>query len=122
MPFLFYWGRMLDRIGATNLSTPFGDGSSKRIGTLEVIRRLLGASRIAELSIDDAKVGHLLRPENVNAERRLWQLMGHPKLLSQRSLQILEHFMSRVGLRKFETMTVVAERIRSNAVDSLYLS
>ena len=70
---------MLDRIGVTKLSKPFGDGSSKRIGKSEIIRRLVGASKVAELSIDDAKAGHLLRPEGIrgpSGSRLLQQLQA----------------------------------------------
>ena len=122
LPFIFYWGRLLERIGATKTSEQFGDGSSKRIGKTEIIRRLLGASRIAELSIDDAKAGHLLRPENTGSKRELWQVMGHPKLLSRRSLQTLEQFMGRVGLQRFETATAVGELIDSGDLEGLAAS
>ncbi len=114
MPFFYYWERALDRVGASNISTHFGDGSSKRIGRAEIARRLLGLSRVAELSIDDAKAEHLLRFANLHSDRQLWQVMGHPKLLSRRSLQTLDQFMERVGLRRFDTITAVAGEIRAD--------
>mgnify|MGYP001815269367 CR=1 FL=1 len=88
----YFWGRLLNRLGGSKGGEHFGDGVSKAIGRAEVFRRLLGRSRISELSMDDAKSQLLLHALAAEPARRAWHVMGHPKLLSERSLQRLEKF------------------------------
>ena len=110
---LFYWGRLFDRLSGGQQSQKFGDGVSKAIGRKEILRRLAGGSRTSELSIDDAKAGYLSETPVACRQRDLWHLMGHPKLLSERSLQSLEHFMAAAGIRRSISLKEVAGEIRA---------
>ncbi len=109
----FYWGRLLDRLSSGQRSQKVGDGVSKAIGKPEIIRRLLGQSRVSELSVDDAKAPYLAEPGIRAMERKIWHLMGHPKLLSQRSLDSLDDFLQAIGRDKLSTVADVAAQIRS---------
>ncbi len=113
LPVFYYWGRLVDRIAGNIVSQKFGDGTSKAIGRAEILRRLAGMNRIAELSIDDPKAQHLLTDRNLQSTRGIWHLMGHPKLVSSRALEILEQFIGETGIQRSETIAAVASFIQS---------
>lgn len=116
LPFYYYW----KLIPAKVLKRPaenFGDGYAKKPGTKEILRRLAGLSRRAELSIDYAQVDYLLAARNLRKRRKILQLMGHPKMISQHSLDILKDYVTRTGIHRFETVASVAGLLRSNAFD-----
>lgn len=113
LPAFYYWGRLAERLTGNIVSQKFGDGTSKAIGRAEILRRLVGRSRIAELSIDDPKALHLMADRNLKTERGMWHLMGHPKLLSPRSLRILAQFMLETDISRSETIGAVAKMIHS---------
>jgi hypothetical protein len=113
LPLMFYWGRLVERLLGPVTSNRFGDGTSKAIGRKEIIRRLAGQSRVAELSIDDAKAQHLMAARNRGARRDVWHLMGHPKLVSMESLSVLERFIEAKSIRRFATVDVLARMIRA---------
>lgn len=102
----YFWGRLLNRLGGSRGGEHFGDGVSKAIGRDEVLRRLLGRSRVSELSMDDAKSQLLQHALRRQPQRQVWHVMGHPKLLSGRSLDHLGAFTSGAGIS--EVMTVAA--------------
>ena len=112
LPQLFYWGRLVERLGPKAISRKFGDGTSKAIGRSEIIRRLAMASRVAELSMDDAKAPHLLKKRNWSQQRDVWHVMGHPKLASDRSIDTLKRFIERVRIEKIDTVSGFAARCR----------
>ena len=112
----FYWGRLYDRLTSGQSSEKIGDGVSKAIGKPEIIRRLLGQSRVSELSIDDAKAPYLAAPAIRRQRRKVWHLMGHPKLLSKRSLEQLSEFIPAVGAARFQPLAGLAGGIRSGAI------
>ena len=114
LPRMYYWRRLIERLGVVRESNQFGDGVSKAIGMLEVIRRLASMSRIAELSIDDAKAEQLKANSIVNQNRDVWHLMGHPKLLSTNSLQFLQEFIEQHHLIRTETVSEFAETVSSD--------
>ena len=114
LPFPFYWGRLVERLLGQVTSKRFGDGTSKAIGRQEIVRRLAGRSQVAELSVDDAKAQHLLDGRNIAAEREVWHLMGHPKLVSEDSLVTLERFIEAKSIRRFATVAALAESIRDS--------
>ncbi len=113
LPFFYYWQRAVQRLAGPSVSESFGDGTSKRIGRKEIIRRLLGFSRTAELSVDDAKARHLLSRRVLKQKRQVWHVMGHPKLVSPRALQILGQFIESTGIERFATVTEIASLVRS---------
>jgi hypothetical protein len=109
----FYWGRLLDRLGPSRQTQNIGDGVSKAIGKKEILRRLLGGSRTSELSIDDAKAEYLAPLATYGKTRQVWHLMGHPKLLSQRSLVALQDFIDVAGIWRFRSLAALASQIRA---------
>ena len=114
LPLYYYW----KLIPAKVLKRPadnFGDGYAKKPGVKEIIRRLAGLSRRAELSIDYAQVDYLMAARNLSKKRKLLQLMGHPKMISRRSLDVLKDYVARTGIERFETVTAVAGLLRSNS-------
>ena len=113
----FYWGRLIDRLGPSRRSENYGDGVSKAIGRKEILRRLLGGSRTSELSIDDAKAEYLVPLAASSPPRPIWHLMGHPKLLSQRSLAALDGFVAKTGVRRYRSVSSVAREICANGPD-----
>jgi len=113
LPLLYYWQRLVRRLTGSTASGSFGDGTSKAIGRAEVLRRLAGLSRVAELSIDDAKASHLMTSRNLKQKRRIWHIMGHPKLASPRALDILARFIHARGIERFQTVSELASLIRS---------
>lgn len=112
IPRSYYWGRLYDRVRGRRSAPVYGDGNSKTIGKREVARRLLGRSRIAEVSIDEPKVEFLQHVADTNRSQSLWSVMGHPKLLSDRSLQLLGEFVSQMKIRDFPTVSGFGDRIR----------
>lgn len=104
LPLLYYWGRLVRRLQGRGNAAAFGDGDSKRIGRIEILRRLAGAGRHAELSTDVPKSEQLSRQPADVGERSLWQIMGHPKLLSNESLTHLREFVDRLGFEAFATV------------------
>jgi hypothetical protein len=112
LPYLFYWGRLLERLGAVRKGEQFGDGTSKAIGKDEILRRLVFRSRVAELSIDDAKALHLMEARVTGIRRAVWHLMGHPKLVSTRAIETLRRFIEITKIDRFETVSSFAHRVR----------
>ena len=104
LPFFHYWGRVLGRLLPQDRNPNSPAGRSKRIGHREIMRRLSGRSNISELSIDSAKAPHIPAPLDALKSRSMWHVMGHPKLVTHRSLEALNKFLDRLGER--ETMTV----------------
>ena len=109
----FYWRRLFGRMTADKASGRVGDGVSKAIGKAEVVRRLLGASRTSELSVDDAKASMLAQGRIVRQSRACWHLMGHPKLLSERSLHALRGFIRDRSIDRSATVTALAQEFRA---------
>lgn len=108
LPAWFYWRRALDRLAADQ---HFGDGSAKQVGRREILRRLAGLSRVAEASIDAAKVAGLGRVI-AGSGRRLWHIMGHPKNISHKSLLCFESVIRENKLRAFANVAGAARMIR----------
>ena len=114
----FYWGRLINRLGPKKHAQHFGDGLSKAIGRREILRRLMGGSRTSELSVDDAKAPYLLPIARRSPQRTTWHVMGHPKLLSRRSLDIFDSFAEEVGACRYLTVAGLAKSIRANSAGS----
>ncbi|MDH3401843.1 MAG: hypothetical protein OEM03_12870, partial [Chromatiales bacterium] len=109
----FYWGRLLDRFTGRQDGRIYGNGSSKKIGSQEIARRLAGMSRATELSIDHAKIRHL-NPDLLRGQPAgILHFMGHPKLLSKQSLQRLDDWLETAGDLESESVASMAKRIRS---------
>ena len=113
LPFLYYWRRLIERVVPGVSSGAFGDGEAKRVGRSEVLKRLLGASRIAEASIDDPKAGRLQHLEVPSSGGSIYHIMGHPKNVSHRSLLLLENMLRARSLRQFASVSGVARMIRA---------
>lgn len=111
LPAGYYWQRLLRRLSRRPHGQSFGDGSSKRIGRAEILRRLAGLSRTAELSTDDPKAAQLAEACASGAPP-ITHVMGHPKLLSRRSLEQLEEFVQRAAFDRFETVGGAASAVR----------
>ena len=103
LPFFHYWGRLFDRLLGRKPPGTFGDGTSKKLGTREVLRRLAGAGRVSELSMDSAKAASLTGSRAVE-ELQLLHIMGHPKLIGDASLNALFSVLEKVG--KYRSLTV----------------
>ena len=116
LPATYYWSRLINRMRHAQGSASFGDGQSKNIGRREIIRRLVGLSRVAELSIDDPKAGGVSAHRFSKSPRQLWHLMGHPKLLSPRSIGIFKDFVEQMNFQRRESLTSVASLIRSGEI------
>lgn len=112
-PATFYWGRLADRFIGRQGGSIFGNGSSKKIGRQEIIRRLAGISRTTELSIDHAKFRHLDSDWLRERPAGILHFMGHPKLLSKHSLKRLDDWLEKAGDFEFESIASLARRIRS---------
>ena len=113
LPVPYYWDRVLDKLWRNRKDGVFGDGAAKRIGKPEIVRRLLGSSRIAELSVDHPKVTGLGRLPRRHPAMRLCHVMGHPKNLSLESLSMLEKLIEERGLQRFEHVASAARLIRA---------
>ena len=112
LPFSYYWRRLFSKLGGGG-DRPFGDGAAKRIGRREVLRRLAGLSRVAEMSVDDPKAGELKRLSGQLPARRLCHIMGHPKNLSPKSLLFLENMLESKSVKRFENIATAAQLIRA---------
>ena len=115
LPIFYYWGRLLQRLSGSVPTGQFGDGSSKTFNRPEAIRRLLGLRRIAEMSADLPKVLHLKRVAG-QPSRKVFHIMGHPKLLSSQSINLLSQFIERAGISESHTVEKCARRIYSGAL------
>ena len=113
LPVYHYWARAVDRVLGRQPSGVIGDGSSKAIGKREIIRRLGGAGRVSELSIDVAKATQLLSGAIQRQNRSVWQVMGHPKLLGKSSLDALRKFIDRKDIKRFDSLSGFARAIRA---------
>ncbi len=113
LPLTHYWGRLFAKISGREPPETIGDGRAKRIGNAEILRRLAGTSRVAELSIDSPKVAQLLASRQRRRQRDVWQIMGHPKLLSRASLVYLAKFMEQKRIRRTETLSGLGAAIQS---------
>ncbi|MGH8168386.1 MAG: hypothetical protein ACREQ1_14180 [Woeseiaceae bacterium] len=113
LPFWYYWERLFRKFGRKTEPRVFGDGAAKRIGTVEVLRRLFGQSRVAEMSMDDPKVRELPRLVRRLPARRLCHVMGHPKNLSRNSLELMEKTLTAEGVSKFASVATAARLIRA---------
>ena len=108
----YYWRRISSRFRPARKSDQAGDGLSRRPGFREVARRLLGRSRVAELSVDHPKADHLRTAARSGVSRGLWHVMGHPKLLSRKSIEQLEDFVTSAGIGQFETVSSFADAVQ----------
>jgi hypothetical protein len=109
----YYWRRLWRRLKGREAHGVYGDGQSMAIGPAEVIIRLAGLSRIVELSIDGPKSEFLSRATRHPFSKNVVHAIGHPKLLSERSLIALEAFLGQVKFSHFETVSSFARKIRS---------
>ena len=114
----FYWRRMAHRLFGRGAQNGTAQGSSKPIGRREILRRLSGGSRVVELSIDEPKVESLVEVSSKDRARRHWHIMGHPKLISRRSLTILGDFIDAAGVDRFYTVAEMAAEVRHSRVRS----
>ncbi len=113
LPVWHYWGRAFDKILKRQPVGASGDGLSKALGCREIIRRLSGAGRVSELSIDAAKASQLMSPRVATKERDVWQVMGHPKLLGKPSIEKLQKFISWNKIQRFESVSGLAAAFRA---------
>ena len=118
LPVHHYWARAIDRVLGRQPSGVIGDGSSKAIGRKEIIRRLGGAGRVSELSIDVAKATQLLSGAIQRQNPGVWQVMGHPKLLGKSSLDVLKKFIDRKDIRRFDSLSGFARAIRAQRLSA----
>jgi hypothetical protein len=117
LPFSYYWRRLAGKVGHNAAPQIFGDGAAKRIGRTEVLRRLAGLSRVAEMSVDDPKAVELERLAGQRPARRLCHIMGHPKNLSLKSLKCLEKMLQSRGVERFENVATAAKLIRAGQLN-----
>ncbi len=113
LPFFHYWGRAFDRLLGRQPPSVIGDGSSKTLGRREIARRLLGHGRVSELSTDAAKARQLGSATILRQTRKIWHVMGHPKLLGAPSLDALDAFMQRMGIKRSHGVVELACEIRA---------
>jgi hypothetical protein len=118
LPFYHYWGRAIDRLLGRQPAGVVGDGSSKAIGKREIVRRLAGAGRVSELSMDVAKARQLTSSRLQAQNRNVWQVMGHPKLLGKPSLDALQKFIKWKDIRSFESLSGLASAIRAGELST----
>ena len=103
-PPLFWRMALTRKIMSAPDHNPFGDGSSLAWGNNYYLQRLT-RSTISVASMDGLKAGLLgkaLRNEQSKG-KQLFHAMGHPKALSQYSLERLESFLA--GLSSFTSVT-----------------
>jgi hypothetical protein len=108
LPAWYYWRRAMSRLSPV---PHFGDGSAKQVGRKEILRRLAGFSRVAEASIDAAKVGELGRVIS-GSGHRIWHIMGHPKNISHKSLLFFESVIRDKNVQAFTSVAGAARMIR----------
>jgi hypothetical protein len=117
LPFWYYWGRLFARLGGNAEPCAFGDGAAKRIGKVEVLKRLAGLSRVAEMSVDHPKANQLERLAGQLPARRICHIMGHPKNLSNKALILLEQMLRSRGVKHFENVATAAQLIRGGQLN-----
>ena len=110
LPVWYYWKRVMERLSPA--ARHFGDGSARPVGRKEILRRLAGFSRVAEASIDAAKVGELGRAI-AGSGHRIWHIMGHPKNLSHESLSFFQSVIREKHLEAFTSVAGAAQLIRA---------
>jgi hypothetical protein len=113
LPMSHYWARAVDRFLNTRPSSTLGNGTPKSLGALEIARRLAGGGRTSELSLDAPKARHLTSRSTLRCERKIWHIMGHPKLLDENSLIALEKFVRLENINRSVTVTGLASAIRA---------
>ncbi|MEM9172457.1 MAG: hypothetical protein AAGA84_07115 [Pseudomonadota bacterium] len=116
LPFFHYWQRMFERL--TRRKPPAGEaaqGVSKRLGSKEIIRRLLGAGRVSELSVDGPKAPQLTSQEHDQTFAPFCQVMGHPKLVTPAALQHFGAFLDHYAVERVVAIDTLAQEIRSVA-------
>ncbi len=113
LPVTHYWRRAIARAAGRKSDQMYGDGSSKRIGRNEILRRLAGAGRVSELSVDAPKAGRLSSGHVLSQRRAIWHVMGHPKLLGRNSLAELQKFIECKDISSFATVSELAAVIRA---------
>lgn len=113
LPLYHYWARAIDRVLGRQPKGVIGDGSSKAIGKKEILRRLAGAGRVSELSLDVAKAPRLASNSVLRQNRNIWHVMGHPKLLGKSSLESLQKFIKWKEIRRFDSLAGCASAIRA---------
>lgn len=114
LPFFHYWGRAVDRLMGRQAPSVIGDGSSKALGRREITRRLMGYGRVSELSTDAPKARQLGSARVLRQDRKVWHVMGHPKLLGAPSLDALDNFMQRMAINRSQTVFELACAIRAS--------
>lgn len=114
LPIWHYWGRLWDRLQKRQPKDVMGDGLSRAIGAAEIIRRLAGGGRVSELSTDAAKSAKLTESNWPSRSRKIWHVMGHPKLLSRSSLGDLQLFVRQAGIGRFATLQGLVAEVRSS--------
>jgi hypothetical protein len=110
LPAWYYWRRIMARLSPA--AQHFGDGSAKPVGRKEILRRLAGISRVAEASIDAAKVRELGRAI-AGSGHRIWHVMGHPKNISRESLSFFQSVIREKHLDTFASVAGAAQLIRA---------
>jgi hypothetical protein len=118
LPPWHYWGRAFAKVLGRQSAQVTGDGSSKALGRDEIVRRLTLRGRTSELSADAPKAGRLVAADIGRTDRRVWHVMGHPKLVGQTSFDALNKFIDRKEIRSFRTVAGLARIIRAQAPDS----
>lgn len=118
LPATYYWKRLVNKIRREPAAAVYGDGTWKNIGGREAVRRLGGLGRAAEMSIDEPKVCHISADKCHESPRRLWHLMGHPKLLSDRSIDIFKVFVEDMNFEWRDSIRSAAELVRSGQLGS----
>ncbi|MEO0575376.1 MAG: hypothetical protein AAF004_07925 [Pseudomonadota bacterium] len=119
LPFFHYWQRLFARLAKSAPGVASGgEGVSKRLGATEVVRRLLGGGRVSESSSDGPKAAQLMQHGAHDTQRVLWQVMGHPKLLTPTALTHLNAFIVKHQIQNVTSVAQVAKDIRSGALTS----
>jgi len=118
LPFHHYWGRAFERVLKRRPVGVIGDGSSKAIGKKEIIRRLVGAGRVSELSLDAPKAGQLNSPRVLRQNRNIWKVMGPPKLLGKSSIEALRKFIDRKEIQRYDSLAGIAAAIRAGTLST----
>jgi hypothetical protein len=113
VPRSYYWRQLVRRLFGSAGSSKSGDGTARSIGKIEAVRRLIGASRTSELSIDGPKAPMLLNDRTLRQSRPYWHLMGHPKLLAEHSLPDLQRFMTAARISRTATVASLAAELRA---------
>ena len=113
LPSWHYWSRAVDRVLRKQPAGVLGDGLAKSLGIREIARRLAGAGRVSELSADVPKSEHLVSSRIDQQNRKVWQIMGHPKLLGKKSFERLQVLIDRKAIKCFCSVSGLAHQIRT---------